>query len=134
VIDSGLNTKTFGAAVVPNDFKEPPPTRIFANCRSKKRIRLDPGQIKEHTCAGSGSMQLKTFLKRLNAEESLSLTIHTMFLTQMYAFEELINSTDVNAVKVGLENTVNLSLTLATKKKKILTMPYYRAINIVETV
>jgi len=132
-IDSGLNTKTFGAATVPNDFKEPPPSRIFANCKGKKRIRLDPGQIKEHNCYGSGSMQFKVFLKRLVAEESLSLTIHTMFKTAMYAFEELINSTDVNAVKVGFENSVNLAITLATKKKKIVTMPYYRAINIVET-
>lgn len=126
-------TKTFGAATVPNDFKEPPPAKIFTNCKKKTRIHLNPGEIKEVTVGGSGSMALKTFLKKLNAQESLDLTIHTMFKTQMIALEELINSTDVNAVKIGFENAVSLSVTCTTKKKKMVTNPFYRVVNITET-
>lgn len=133
-MNNGLNTKSFGAATVPNDFKEPPASKIFSNCVSRKKVHLDPGVIKEFTTYGEGSMALKPFLKKLIAEESASLTIHTMFKTSMLALEELINSTDVNAVKVGFENSVTCSVTSVTKKKKSVTVPRYRAINIVETV
>lgn len=133
-IDVSLNTKTFGAATCPADFKEPPPSRTFANCTGRKKVHLDPGEIKEVTCYGQGSMQLKPFLKKICAEDSLSLTIQTMFKTQMLALEELINSTDVNAVKVGFENAVSIAVTCVTKQKKCVTVPRYKATNISETV
>lgn len=134
-INNRLNTKTFGAIELPTDFKEPPPMKLFSNCYGRQRIRLDPGQIKYSYIYGSGSMQLKPFLKKLNAQDD-SLTfesVHTMFKTQMIALEECINSTDVNAVKCGFENSVYISVTCETKPKRTVTQPYNEQILINES-
>jgi hypothetical protein len=132
-INNGVCTKTFGAATTNADFKEPVPAKVFANCSSRKRIRLDPGEIKEVTVYGTGKMSLKPFLKKLIVDESGGLTIHTMFKSQMIGLEEVINSTDANAVKIGFENSNYHAVTTVTKKKKIVTVPRYRVINVTET-
>lgn len=135
-ISSDRNTKTWGAGTAPNDFKEPPPSSVFLNCRGRTRIRLDPGQIKEHSVYGSGSMDLLKFLKKINAQDSGTgafLSTHTLFKTLLFGFEEVINSTDTNAVTIGFENSVNCSVTFTTKMKKTATIPLYNVVAITET-
>lgn len=127
-------TKTFGASILPADFVEPPPASIFSNCKGRFRVHLDPGQVKEYTVYISGKMNVKKLLKRMASDVSGGLTIDSMWKSKMIALEELINSNDVNAVKLGFENRNSVEVCMKTSRRSTVTAPVYRAFNIIETV
>jgi hypothetical protein len=130
-----VHTKTFGAATTPGDFKEPPPMRVFKNCYARSKVYLDPGIIKEVTVRSRGSKNFLQFLKDIDYSGSTAgLVTSSRFPCQMLALEEVINSTDVNAVKLGFETGTSLMVEMVSRPKKIYSIPHYTVQNITETV
>jgi len=129
-----VQTKTFGAATLPNNFKEPPSSRLFTNCLRRNKVYLDPGVIKTLTGSFTGKMKLLPLLRRINYRgNASSIHSHTIYPSQMICLEEVINSTDANAVKIGFENSIKLAVCLVHKKKSVRTDVKYTATSITET-
>jgi len=80
-------------------YKEPPKPSAFTNCKMTSKVRLDPGDVKTSTVSVSGQKSFLPWLKAVRLQYGPQAAVpdgnyystYSMFKTQMFAFEDLIN-------------------------------------------
>jgi len=102
------------------NFKEPPRSGDFINCTGKKKIYLNPGQVKSTTIYTQKSMGLYKLLKALkyHAGEVADAyqSFYSIFPTQMIALEDVINVDLTEKIEVAYEVDRKLSVGCRVKR------------------
>jgi len=79
-------------------YKEPPKSVAFTNCKMTAKVRLNPGDVKTSTIYTSGSKSFLPWLKAIRLQYGPQFagdlnyySTYSMFKSQMFALEDLIN-------------------------------------------
>jgi len=102
------------------NFKEPPRSGDFINCIGKKKLYINPGQVKMTTISTQKSMGLYNLLKALKYHvgeiNNEYQSFYSMFPTQMVALEDVINVDLDEKIEVAYEVDRKLSVGCRVKK------------------
>lgn len=101
------------------NYREPPPTSIFSNCVGSATINLDPGAIKSSKVQYTKTMKYIEFLQKLNIQFSTAglLTYHSIFPSEIFAFEDLINVNNTQNISCAYESNQILGVYFTTTRK-----------------
>lgn len=95
---------TARAAAISSDFKEPPSPKVWWNCSSFAKVKLDPGQIKKSVVHHRAKMPLLKFLKVCNFSLGTNNKQFSLFgKSAMLALEDMINVNATNPIAIAYE-------------------------------
>jgi hypothetical protein len=113
-----VRSAQFGGASIP--LKEPPLPKIFWNCSSASKIKLNPGDIKNAVVKHSGSVKFLTWLKRIRLGYGTTGggfgTTYSIFKTNMIALEDMINLSASSNISIAYEVNRTSAFYFSTKK------------------
>lgn len=104
-------------------YREPPIPKMWSNCVSASRVRLEPGEIKRSSVSWSYSARFVDMLEKLRVQVEGTTAVHqTTYLpgkSVMFALEDMINVNASELIAVAYEVNRTLGAYLTTGKAKV---------------
>lgn len=100
-------------------FKEPPLPQLFTNCKKSGVVRLEPGDIKNSRCSFKKNMSFLTFLEKIKLQYGTGgefLSYQSMFPSEMFALEDLINVNIAQNISCAYESNQTIGVYFKTRR------------------
>lgn len=120
------------AANLPGAYKEPPLPKTFTNCKKSRKQSLQPGDIRKSVLVHNYAGMFNTMIcQKLKSEDTIvtgtpnrRYTGYAPGKSEVFAFEEILNTGSTNLITVAYECDKKLGACLTTMKAPIMKPDY----------